>query len=142
MKKIILFVALGALSASAAAQTQPSSSEVRISGPALQIALPPLLRNAWPEQFDQVAGTYYLSNGKTMQLSSWGNRMYAKVDGMDRAQLVAASPYEFVGLDRQIKIAIRNPDGVGPIKADIVLVTPGIASLSPEPNVTRLVASR
>jgi hypothetical protein len=140
MKKYILMAALGALSTLASAQTQ--QTEVRISGALARIELPEQLRNMWPDEFDQVKGTYYLSDGKTMQLSMWGNRMYAKIDGMPRTQLVAASPYSFVGLDRQMKLRITNAEGTGPLKAEVLLLLPDLADSSAPATLTRLVASR
>lgn len=142
MKKLILVAALGALSALASAQTQPAVEEVRISANLARIELPDELRNVWQDEFDQVKGTYRLSNGKTMQLSMWGNRMYAKIDGMPRSQLVAASPYVFVGLDRQMRVRIHDVEASGPIKADVVLLTPSLADSTAPATVTRLLASR
>lgn len=142
MKKLILVAALGATPMLAVAQTPPPVEEIRISGALARIELPEQLRNVWPDEFEQVKGTYYLSNGKTMELSMWGNRMYAKIDGMQRSQLVAASPYVFVGLDRHLQIKIGNVDGSGPLRADVVLLQSNVADLSAEGPLTRLVASR
>jgi hypothetical protein len=142
MKRLIIVVALGALSALASAQTQPAVEEVRISGALAAIELPDELRNMWQDEFDQVQGTYRLSNGKTMQLSMWGNRMYAKIDGMPRSQLVAVSPYTFVGLDRQMRMRIHDVNGSGPIKADVLLYSPNLADSTAPYVVTRLIASR
>ncbi len=140
MKKLLLVALLSAIGTAAIAQTQMAVDEIRISGALNRIELPEQLRNVWHDEFDQVKGTYRLSNGKTMQLGMWGNRMYAKVDGMARAQLVAASPTSFVGLDRQIQIDITNIDADGPIQAEILLASPGLAG-TPS-TITRLIASR
>ena len=142
MKAFILAAALVALAAPASAQSEPGLGEVRISGALLRIELPEELRNVWQDEFDQVKGTYRLSNGKTMQLSMWGNRMYAKVDGMDRMQLVALGPHVFVGLDKQIKIRITDMESSGPIAAEVLLMVPTLAGTATEGTVTRLVASR
>ena len=142
MKKLLLAAALVALSIPALAQTETVAGEIRISAPLLRIELPDELRNVWQDEFDQVKGTYRLSNGKTMQLSMWGNRMYAKVDGMERMQLVASAPYVFVGLDKQIKIRITDLESSGPIIADVLLMVPTLAGTTTEGSLTRLVASR
>ncbi len=142
MKKLIFAIAIGALCAGAAAQSQLAVDEIRISGSLDRIELPQQLRNVWQDEFDQVKGSYVLSNGKTMQLGMWGNRMYAKIDGMPRAQLVAASPYTFVGLDRKMRIRITDVDSAGPINAEILLATPALAGVSPAVSYTRLVATR
>jgi hypothetical protein len=142
MKRLILAAALIALPAAAFAQSQVAVDEIRISGAASRIELPDQLRNVWADEFDQVKGTYRLSNGKTMQLGMWGNRMYAKVDGMPRTQLVAATPYMFVGLDRSMRIRITDIDSAGPINAEVLLSTPALAGNTTDMTLTRLVASR
>ncbi len=143
MKKLLAASMLGALSALAFGQTQPGIEAIRISGALTRIELPAELRNIWADEFDQVKGSYRLSNGKTMELSLWGNRMYARVDGMPRSQLVAASPYEFVALDRHMKIRIRDVENSsGPIIADVMLLTPSLSDAAAPDTLTRLVASR
>ncbi len=108
MKKLILAVALGVLAMASTAQTAPAVEEIRISAGLARIHLPENLHNVWQTEFDQVAGTYRLSNGKTMQLSMWGNRMYAKIDGEPRHQLAAVTPYTFVARDLQMRIRIHT----------------------------------
>lgn len=142
MKKLIFAAAICVLYAGAAAQSQLPMDEIRIAGTLDRIELPQQLRNMWQDEFDQVKGSYALSNGKTMQLSMWGNRMYAKIDGIPRAQLVAASPYTFVGLDRQMRIHITDVDSTGPINAEILLATPALAGAAPATTFTRLLASK
>lgn len=142
MKAFVVVAALAALAAGASAQTQPAVEEIRISAGLARIELPEQLHNVWQDEFDRVQGTYHLSNGKTMQLSSWGNRMYAKIDGMPKRQLAAVSPYVFVARDLQMKIRISNIDAEGPIMADILLAMPSLAQGSSEVTLTRLIATR
>jgi hypothetical protein len=142
MKKLILAVTLGALSTLAMGQTEPAVEEIRISAGLPRIELPGDLRNVWANEFDQVKGTYRLSNGKTMLLSMWGNRMYAKIDGTPRSQLVAASPYVFVARDLQMKIRIGNIDAAGPITAEVMLAKPNWAGTTSEDTLIRLIATR
>lgn len=141
MKAFIVVAALAALAAGASAQTQPAVDEIRISAGLARIELPEQLYNFWQDEFDRVSGTYRLSNGKTMQLSSWGNRMYAKIDGMPRHQLAAVSPYVFVARDLQMKIRIGNVESSGPITADIILSEPVMANTAPG-AAPKLVATR
>lgn len=126
MRQLMFIAVVSALSATATAQTVQQLDEVHVSGTTERIELPAQLRNIWYDQFDQVKGTYSLSNGKTMQLSLWGNRMYAKIDGMPKAQLVAESPYVFVALDKQMKIMIEDPEASASsvIKAELLLSVP------------------
>lgn len=143
MKKLILFLAVGALAAAATAQATQTLEEVRIMGKQARIELPAQLHDVWYDEFDTVKGTYYLSDGKTMQLSMWGNRMYAKIDGMNKVQLVAASPYVFVARDRRMKIMIDDPEAsTGAINATVMLAAPRLSSTAGADEFVTLVARR
>lgn len=142
MKKALLAVALGAIGMVASAQSEQVVEEVRISAGLARIEVPSELHNVWQTEFDQIAGTYRLSNGKTMQLSMWGNRMYAKVDGMPRHQLAAVTPYVFVARDLQMKIRVSNIESSGPIKAELMLAEPAIAGSPAGLTYTSLIATR
>lgn len=143
MKKLILILAVGALSAAATAQTTQALEEVRILGTQARIEFPARLHDVWYDQFDTIKGTYYLSDGKTMQLSMWGNRMYAKVDGMNKVQLVAASPNVFVARDLRLKIMIDDPDAsAGAINATVMLAAPRLSSTAPATEFITLLARR
>ena len=143
MKKLILILAVGALGAAATAQTAQTLEEVRITSTQARIELPAQLHDVWYDEFDTVKGTYYLSDGKTMQLSMWGNRMYAKVDGMSKVQLVAASPYVFVARDQRLKIMIDSPEAsTGAINATVMLAAPRLSSAAGADDFVTLVAHR
>ncbi len=143
MKKLILILALGAFGAAATAQTTQTLEEVRITGTPARIELPAQLHDVWYDQFDTVKGTYYLSDGKTMELSMWGNRMYAKVDGMSKVQPVAASPYVFVARDQRMKIMIEDPAASsGAINATVMLAAPRLSSTTGSDQFVTLVARR
>ncbi len=145
MSKWILAALLCSVAASAAGQAptaqaaaQASIDEVRVSTP--RIVLPETLRNMWPEEFDAIKGDYKLSNGKWVRLSMWGNRMYARIDGRPRTQLIAVTPYEFVALNESMKLSI---DTWSPHAntAVIVLADQRLAG-QPGYDFTRLTASR
>jgi hypothetical protein len=143
MKTQILMAVAGAFCAVATAQTAPELDPVRITAPSTQIELPPQLRNMWTDEFDQIKGTYYLSNGKTMQLSMWGNRMYAKIDGMQKTQLVAASPYVFVALDKRMKIMVEDPDSdSSAIHATVLVSMPLLSDAASRNELITLMARR
>jgi hypothetical protein len=142
MNKMILALLLGCLASDTVAQDAPPIGEVRISRPVLQIDLPSERRNVWIDEFDQIKGSYRLSNGKTMQLWMWGNRMYARIDGMPRSQLVAASPYVFVALDEKLKISIDENADSGRNEAEIIMNIPRLTGTTVVPEWTRLVARR
>lgn len=143
MKKLMLMMAVSAACVAASAQTTQTMEEVRISGAQARIEYPADMRNLWVDEFDKVKGTYYLSNGKSMHLSMWGNRMYAKIDGMNKVPLLAASPYVFVARDLQMKIMIDDPDtSSGGINATVMLAAPRLSSTAPATDFVTLVARR
>jgi hypothetical protein len=142
MNKIMFLALLGGVACAANAQTTPAVDEVRITRPVLRIELPAERRNVWADEFEDVKGTYALSNGKSMQLSMWGNRMYAKIDGMPKTQLVAVSPYVFVALDETLKVSIDTERTVGRNEAELLMVVPRLAGTNVVNEVVRLVASR
>lgn len=143
MNKLMTIIALGAACVAASAQTTQTMEEVRISGTQARIEYPADMRNMWVDEFDKVKGTYYLSNGKSMHLSMWGNRMYAKIDGMNKVPLLAASPYVFVARDLQMKIMIDDPDtSAGDINATVMLAAPRLSSTAAPTGFVTLVARR
>lgn len=145
MKQLLLVVAASVLATAASAQTTPAVNEVRISGSQARIEYPAVMHNVWYDEFDRIRGTYYLSDGKTMQLSMWGNRMYAKIDGIDRMPLIAASPYVFVARNLQMKLIVDDPDSVngdGDLHATVILAAPLVSSTAPADSYISLLARR
>lgn len=125
MRKLgIAALALAAWPALAWAQTGASTEEVRVIAPQDRIVLPSNMHNVWYDEFDEVAGEYALSNGRTMRLSMWGNRMYATMSGVGRMPLVAVSPYVFVSRDAAMRIAIDDPARSPPNRLNARLTVP------------------
>jgi hypothetical protein len=109
MKTHILVAALaGALSAAALAQSAPPIDAVVVRPQGIE--LPSQMDRLWYNEFEQVSGLYRLSNGKRMELSMDAGHMYAKIDGMKKTRIVAASPYVFVAADRQFRITAADPN--------------------------------
>lgn len=143
MKKLILTVVLGVLGTAAGAQNAQTVETVRIPRSQGLIEYPPVQRNVWYDEFDTIKGTYYLSNGKTMQLSMWGNRMYAKIDGIDKMQLLAESRYVFVARNLQMKITVEDPTtSSGPLRATVGLAAPLVSSTASAGDIITLLAHR
>ena len=117
MKHRYLIVPLAVLSLAAAAQTSTDRDPVRIAGQALKIELPAHFSKIDLGGFDVLqGGSYYLSNGGTLHLTMWGNRKYAQVSGMPKREVVAVGTYQFVALDKTLKIsltAMGNDDVTG-----------------------------
>lgn len=124
MKTLIVAVFACAACAMAAAQEARQEEEVRVTGTQERISLPPRLHDAWYDAFDEVAGEYALSNGRRMALVMWGNRMYARIDGMEKVQLVAAAPDVFVGLGGQVKIVVHEPGAGDTVRMRATVLVP------------------
>lgn len=143
MKKLMLIAVVSAVSATASGQSAHTMEQVRVAGSQARIEFPAQLHNMWYDEFDKVKGTYYLSNGKGMVLSIWGNRLYARIDGMNKVALVAAAPYVFVARNLQMKITIDDPDvSTGDLHATVSLAAPLLSSTAPANEFVTLLARR
>ncbi len=122
MKHVLLFVVLGSLAmASASAAPEPAGSSVEVRGS--QITLPSHGYPMFAPDLMPYAGSYNLSNGEVMYLSREGKHLYARVGQQPAKKLIAASPNEFVALDRQLRITL-NPDDFGGMKGEMLMVVP------------------
>jgi hypothetical protein len=140
MKRLLLSTFLGVLTLVATAQTQPETA-VQVRG--YQIELPAKPYRMFPGDFDIYKGAYDLSNGETMVLNSRGRRMFAEVGDRPRVELVAASPHEFVAVDRQLKMKLQ--ENFGEITGEVLLVVPRQSSQqssAADTEVLSLLASR
>ena len=144
MKTLACVALAAALSSGATAQEIPSPGQVRITPPPERIVLPPQRHNVWQEEFDAVKGTYALSNGGSMQLSMWGNRMYASMGSIGRVPLVAVSPYVFVTRDEQMRIVIDDPTMSSSNRINATLTMPAqmLSSTAAPGEFVTLVAQR
>lgn len=135
MKRVLLFVLLGSLAMVSAAQDQTGSS-VEVKG--AQINIPERAYPMFVGDLATYAGTYNLSNGQVMTLRRGGSRLYAQIGDQPAKKLVAASPNEFVALDRQLRITL-NPDDYGGMMGEMLMVVPrSVASTAGGDDVRRI----
>jgi hypothetical protein len=102
MKRIFLSALLGLLSAPLLAQ--PQLDPVIVSGKIEKITLPEKPYKLSQMELTALAGQYDLVNGKTLTLSGNGPKLYAEIDGLAKAELVAAAPDLLVAKNKQIRI--------------------------------------
>ncbi len=128
----------------AGAQATAPPGEVRVIAPQDRIVLPAHMHNVWYDEFDHIAGEYVLSNGRTMRLSMWGNRMYATLSGAGRIPLVAVSPYVFVSRSADMRIVIDDPAASPSNRIDARVTVPArmFSSTAPLDAFTILLARR
>jgi hypothetical protein len=141
MKRLLLSIALGALSLAATAQ-DPATS-VRVPAYAIEIPAQPL--HMFPGDFDKYKGSYDLSNGESMTLRQVGAHIYANVGDRPRTEMVASSRNSFVAVDRQFKMTLQGANYDENVTGEMLLVTP--ASAAQQANgatseVVRIVALR
>ena len=110
MKKFALVSILSTLSLVAAAQSAPNADTVTISGTERAISLPSQYYKMWPVEFYEYKGAYSLSDGKSLTVFNRGQKMYAKVEGQDAHEIVAAASNVFVALDEKLKMRIDLHD--------------------------------
>lgn len=123
MRHPLLLLSLAALTIAASAQTTPDLGEVRIPGPSLRIELPAQYSRVWTGGFDTIKGSYDLSNGQELRLWMRGNRKYAQVGDMPVREVIATSNFEFVALDKQLKIVLTEPL-FGDLTGHLLMVVP------------------
>jgi hypothetical protein len=112
MKKIVFASLLIVISTLAVAQTEPKTESVTITSVKDRIELPGTPYKIRSAEFNDVKGQYDLENGMTLTVSSTGRRMFAEMDNMSRAELVAAAPNIFVAKNKQMKITFEQmPNG-------------------------------
>ncbi|HEU4375238.1 MAG TPA: hypothetical protein VFS02_17210 [Telluria sp.] len=138
MKRLLISTLLGVLSLGAIAQTAPES-EVRIHG--RQIELPAQPYHMFLGDFDVYKGGYELSNGETMELFSRGTHMFAVIGERPRTEMVAASPNEFVAVDKQFKMTLARQSGE--VTGEVLLRAPSnVMAKIQEGDVASLLARR
>ncbi|WLI88651.1 hypothetical protein Q4S45_18305 [Massilia sp. R2A-15] len=140
MKKLLISTFLGMLALGAAAQTEPDPS-VRITG--YQIVLPEHRYQMSAQDLDVYKGMYDLSNGQTMRLRVYGNRMYAAVNDGQRKMLVASSPNTFVATDMSLKMTLNRSD-FDEVTGEMLMVVPHLTAQGETSGteVVRLLTSR
>jgi hypothetical protein len=110
MKKSILFSLLAALSLGAFAQAAAEElSSVKISTPPPAISLPAKVSVIYSGGFENLIGLYDMSNGQTMRLTMRGIHKYAQVGDRPRVEVLSTNDYEFVAVNRQMKINLAEP---------------------------------
>ena len=111
MKRSLLFALLAGLSLGGFAQTTPDplSSSVKISQPPPSIQLPEHPSRIYSGGFENLIGLYDLANGQTMRLTMQGIHKYAAIGDRPRVEVVSTRDYEFVALDRQMRINLAEP---------------------------------
>jgi hypothetical protein len=126
MKRLLLATCLGmlALGATAQAQAEPDSA-ARIRSYEIELPVKPF--HMFGGDFDIYKGRYALSNGETMVLRSRGRRMFADIGNRPRTEMIAATPNEFVAVDRQFKMTLAAGD-FGDVNGEVLLTVPSQAA--------------
>ena len=94
----------------------PEQASVRISA-----SLPTYRLDA--SHFDDVRGTYLLSNGQRLTLSTEGKRYYALIDGQPRTEIVPVRHDTFVARGSGMRLEFDQFDGKR--RHDVVLTIAG-----------------
>lgn len=110
MKSLLLAASLAALALPAAAQTPSDLGRVTITGEAPRtIELPARYSRMWAGEFDNLQGTYDLSNGDTMAMMKRINRKFIQLGNGPRTEVVAVGDYDFVSLDQKYRVVLSEP---------------------------------
>lgn len=106
MRMHTLVIALGAAVLSASALAAPPNSTAD-AGSAAMVPAQTVNGSSYkqrPVEFDGVQGSYDLSNGETMRISSQHRKLYAQIGGRGKAELVAVAPNVLVSRDDSLRL--------------------------------------
>lgn len=110
MKYLILAATLSALALPVAAQTPSDLGQVTIRGQAPStIELPAKVSRMRTGEFDNLQGSYDLSNGDTMSMIKRINRKFIQVGDGPRTEVVAVGDYDFVALNKKYRVVLSEP---------------------------------
>lgn len=110
MKTLLLAATLAALALPVAAQAPPDLGQVTITRDAPRtIELPAKYSRIRAGEFDNLKGTYDLSNGDTMTMTKTINRKYIKVGDGPRTEVIAVGDYDFVALNEKYRVVLSEP---------------------------------
>jgi hypothetical protein len=116
-------LALVAAAWGAGAQALPGGERVTVPGPLLKIELPAKPYRMDRDRFDELRGTYQLSNGQTLYLTRSGYTMYAEIDQQGQHPVIASGRSAFVATDLKLKVRIDWKDD-GSVGGEVVMVVP------------------
>ncbi|MCC6071189.1 hypothetical protein ACFSQU_16755 [Massilia sp. GCM10020059] len=110
MKTLLLAATLAALALPVAAQAPPDLGQVTITRDAPRtIELPANYSRMRAGEFDNLQGTYDLSNGDTMAMMKRINRKFIKVGDGPRTEVIAVGDYDFVSMDEKYRVVLSEP---------------------------------
>ena len=116
-------LALAAAAWGAAAQAGPGAERVTVPGQLLKIELPAKPYRMDRDRFEELRGTYQLSNGQTLHLTRSGYTMYAEIDRQGQHPVIASGRSAFVATDLKLKVRIDWKDD-GSVGGEVVMVVP------------------
>ena len=110
MKSLLLAAALAALALPPPHSARPTSdrspSRARRPKP---LSFPPNTAGSGAGEFDNLQGSYDLSNGDTMAMTKRMNRKFIKVGDRPQVEVIAAGDYDFVSLDEKYRVVLSEP---------------------------------
>jgi len=59
-------------------------------------------------ELDDILGQYNMVDGKTLTISNSGRRIFAKLEGLPKTQLVAAAPNRLVAKDGKMEVDFQQ----------------------------------
>lgn len=107
----------------AGAQVQSGSERVKVPGPLLKIELPAQSYRMDRDRFEELRGSYQLSNGQTLYLTRSGYNMYAEIDKQGSHAVIASGPSSFVATDLKLKVHI-DWKADGSVGGEVLMVVP------------------
>jgi len=108
MKTLIVLLLLFAVPFSALAQSASVSEKSTNQYKDYRIEPPREIYALRMNELDDILGQYNMENGKTLTISNSGRRIFAKLEGLPKTQLVAAAPNRLVAKDGNMEVDFQQ----------------------------------
>ena len=114
------------ISLASAAHADPSTPAVVTITPSTTVAQSQATQKKMylaPEEFNNIVGRYNTTNGTTMTISKFQNRIYVEADGLAKTELTPVQQHEFIAKYSDVKMRVL-PSEFGFATNVIVQYTP------------------
>lgn len=108
MKNLLLLPLLSIVSVGAIAQSTQAVDSVNVPANIQRIEVPARAYHMSQMDFGEYRGSYDLSNGQILTLSTRGLRMYAELDDGEKSEIVATGTRSFVATDQRLKMRFER----------------------------------
>ena len=104
MRAQAIFTLIGAMALSASAIAGPAVPPDASGTSVMSVNVPGSAYKLTPAEFEGVKGTYKLSNGDVMRVSTSQRKVWAEINGANKTELVPVAQNTFIALEDNAKV--------------------------------------